>query len=251
MSAGAIYNVPVRLNVAQLEASVEVSAAAVTVETTSTTLTSVLSTRTVQDLPLNGRDFSQMLALTPGYSGYEGGGSASINGSRSNQFNWQIEGTDNNDQWFNIKAVNQGGINSIPGVLLPLDSVEEYSVQTQAAAGDGTQPRRRGQPDHQVGHQPAARQRVLLQPQRSARRAVAVRADRCAQEQTAQRALRLLARRSDPAGQDVLLHDLRRSELRHRQPGAGDRAVGGLPGGGAAVAAAVRGPGESGVASRC
>ena len=87
VSAGAIYNVAARLNVAQLEANVEVSAAAVTVETSSTTLTNVLSTRTVQDLPLNGRDFSQMLALTPGYSGYEGGGSASMNGSRSNQFN--------------------------------------------------------------------------------------------------------------------------------------------------------------------
>jgi hypothetical protein len=140
VSAGAIYNVPVRLRVAELSASVEVSAAAVSVETTSTTLTSVLSTRTVQDLPLNGRDFSQMLALTPGFSGYEGGGSASMNGSRSNQFNWQSEGTDNNDQWFNIKAVNQGGINSIPGVLLPLDSLEEYSVQTQAAAETGRNP---------------------------------------------------------------------------------------------------------------
>src|SRR5207253_4607350 len=85
------------LNVAQIEANVQVSAAAVAVETTSTTLTNVLSTRTVQDLPLNGRDFSQMLALTPGFSGYEGGGAASMNGSRSNQFNWQIEGTDNND----------------------------------------------------------------------------------------------------------------------------------------------------------
>ena len=81
-----------------------------------------------------------MLALTPGFSRYEGGGAASVNGSRSNQVNWQIEGTDNNDQWFNIKAVNQGGINSIPGVLLPLDSVEEYPVQTQAAAETGRNP---------------------------------------------------------------------------------------------------------------
>ena len=53
VSAGAIYTVSVRLNVAQIEANVQVSAAAVAVETTSTTLTSVLSTRTVQDLPLN------------------------------------------------------------------------------------------------------------------------------------------------------------------------------------------------------
>jgi len=47
VSAGAIYNVQVRLRVAELSASVEVSAAAGSVERTSTTLTSVLSTRTV------------------------------------------------------------------------------------------------------------------------------------------------------------------------------------------------------------
>jgi hypothetical protein len=34
----------------------------------------------------------------------------------------------------------RGGINSIPGVLLPLDSVEEYSVQTQAGAETGRNP---------------------------------------------------------------------------------------------------------------
>ncbi len=140
VSAGAVFNLPLKLRVAQVASTVEVSAAAVALETSSTTLTNTLPTQTMQNLPMNGRDFSQMLALTPGYSGYEGGGGASMNGSRSNQFNWQIEGSDNNDQWFNIKAVNQGGINSIPGVLLPLDALEEFSMQTQGGPETGRSP---------------------------------------------------------------------------------------------------------------
>ena len=63
-----------------------------------------------------------------------------MDGARANQVNWQIEGTDNNDQWWNIMAVNQGGIQSIPGVLLPLDSVEEFSLQTQGGPESGRNP---------------------------------------------------------------------------------------------------------------
>src|SRR5262249_44195282 len=69
-----------------------------------------------------------------------------------------------------------------------------------------------------------------------------------AAEQAAQRARRLLARRSGAARQDLLLHDLRAPELRDRQPGAVDDAVGSVSGGGDAAAAAERGAGEFRVA---
>ena len=42
------------------------SAQAVTLETSSTALVGVVDTRTVKDLPMNGRDFRQMLKLAPG-----------------------------------------------------------------------------------------------------------------------------------------------------------------------------------------
>ena len=54
--------------------------------------------------------------------------------------NWQIEGSDNNDQWWNIMAVNQGGVQSIAGVVLPLDATEEFSLQTEAGPETGRNP---------------------------------------------------------------------------------------------------------------
>jgi hypothetical protein len=140
VSAGSIYNLPVKLEVAQVASSVEVSAAALAVESTQTTLNTTIATQTVQDLPINGRDFTQMIALSSSFSGYAAGANGSVDGARANQVNWQIEGTDNNDQWWNIMAVNQGGIQSIPGVLLPLDSVDEFSLQTQGGPESGRNP---------------------------------------------------------------------------------------------------------------
>lgn len=138
VSAGAIYNLPLVLSVAQTVSTVEVSAAALSVETTTVAQTNVIPTKTVQDLPVNGRNFTQMIALAPGFAGY--GGSGSFNGSRSGQVNQQIEGIDNNDAANNSSAANQGGIQSIPGVLLPLDALEEFSVQSQSGAETGRSP---------------------------------------------------------------------------------------------------------------
>jgi hypothetical protein len=140
VSAGQVYNLPVKLNVAQQTTTVEVSAATAEVETSNTTLTTDVPSRTVEDLPLNGRDFTQMIALAPGFSGYAGGANGSVDGARANQMNWQIEGTDNNDQWWNIMAVNQGGVQSIAGTVMPLDAVEEFSLQTQAGPESGRNP---------------------------------------------------------------------------------------------------------------
>jgi len=52
-----------------------------------------------------------------------------VNGSRSNSVNWQIEGTDNNDLWWNIPAVNQGGVSAIAGVVLPIDAIETFHLR--------------------------------------------------------------------------------------------------------------------------
>ncbi len=72
--AGVIYTLPVTLPLSSSTTTIEVEAAGVTLDTTSTTQNTVLDAKAVADLPLNGRDFTQMIALTPGYSGYSGGG---------------------------------------------------------------------------------------------------------------------------------------------------------------------------------
>jgi hypothetical protein len=135
--AGTIYTLPIKLSMQQQSTTVEVSAAALTLDTTTQTQSTTISSEIVQDVPLNGRDFTQLIALAPGYSGYSVGGYGSLNGTRPNQMNWQIDGVDNNDFWHNIPAVNQGGVSGIAGVVMPIDAVDEFSAQTQSGAEAG------------------------------------------------------------------------------------------------------------------
>jgi Carboxypeptidase regulatory-like domain len=140
VSAGVIYTLPVKLNVSTASETIEVSASALALDTTTVTQTTVLSAKTVADMPLNGRDFTQMIGMTAGYAGYSGGGYGSLNGTRANQMNWQIDGVDNNDLWHNIPAVNQGGVSGIAGIILPIDAVDEFSAQTQSGPEGGRNP---------------------------------------------------------------------------------------------------------------
>ncbi len=140
VSAGVIYTLQVKLAVASSSETVEVSAAAYTLDTTTTTQTTILDSASVANAPLNGRDFTQLTTLTPGFSGTGANGGGSLNGTRTNQINWQIDGVDNNDIWHNIPAINQSGVGGIAGVLLPIDAIEQFSVQTNASAESGRNP---------------------------------------------------------------------------------------------------------------
>ncbi len=140
VSAGTTYTLPVKMGISSTSSEVEVDAAGVALDTTSITQTTDLPSVVVNDIPENGRDFTQMLQYTPGFGGYSlggGAGAASVNGTRSNQVNWQIEGTDNNDLWWNIPAVNQGGVSGIAGIVLPLDSIEQFSFVTSGTPESG------------------------------------------------------------------------------------------------------------------
>lgn len=126
-------NLDVRLGIAQQTQLVEVQASAATIETTSTALVSVVDTKTVADLPMNGRDFRQMIKLSPGVSP----ASTSVNGMRTSGNNYQIDGADNNDAFQNAAAVNQGGVSGIAGTLLPIDAIDQFAVQSNAGADTG------------------------------------------------------------------------------------------------------------------
>src|SRR6202165_2701236 len=115
------------------------------IETASTTLSQVVDRQLVQELPLNGRDFGKLVALTPGVT-VEGSGVAgtekgfgqfNINGNRDRSNNYTLDGTDNNDPWFNNSALNQVGIGGAPATLLPLDAIQEFNLQSQFTAEYG------------------------------------------------------------------------------------------------------------------
>jgi hypothetical protein len=126
-------NVNVSLGVAKQQSTVEVTASAVSVDATSSALTTAVNTATVQDLPLNGRDFRQMIKLVPGASPL----ATSINGSRTTGTNYQIDGADNNDAFQNVSAVNQGGVSGIAGTLLPVEAIDQFAVEADGGPEQG------------------------------------------------------------------------------------------------------------------
>src|SRR6266404_3680456 len=140
VNQGSIYTLPVKLTLSQQSTTVEVSAVALALDTTTATQTTLVGGTDLQAMPMNGRDFTQLIAVAPGFAGYPAGGFGSVNGTRGNQVNWQIDGVDNNDLWHNIPAVNQGGVLGIAGIVLPIDSIDQFSVQTQAAPESGRNP---------------------------------------------------------------------------------------------------------------
>ncbi|HTS78327.1 MAG TPA: TonB-dependent receptor [Bryobacteraceae bacterium] len=125
----------VQLGIAQQQQTVEVSAAAANLDTTSSDLSAVVNDQTVQDLPINGRDFRQMIKLAPGVT--TSATAPSVNGTRFSSNNYQVDGADNNDVMYGYTAQNQPGVAGIPGGLLPVDAVDQFSVETNAGADVG------------------------------------------------------------------------------------------------------------------
>jgi len=128
-----VTNIPVKLGVAQQASMIEVAATAATLETTSTALANVIGPQMVDDMPLNGRDFRQMLKMAPGVNPTNN----SVNGMRTSGNNYQIDGADNNDAFHNTSAVNQGGVSGIAGTLLPIEAIDQFAVVTNASADQG------------------------------------------------------------------------------------------------------------------
>jgi hypothetical protein len=132
VEVGKITNLRLTLKIASQSQAVEVAATAVNIDVDNSTLNEVIPDKAVQDMPLNGRDFTQLVKLAPGVNG-----AGSINGARIAQNNWQIDGADNNDLWHNSAAINQGGVSGVAGTLLPIDAIDQFSVQSNANAESG------------------------------------------------------------------------------------------------------------------
>ena len=122
-----------------------VTAEAPVIETTRDVLGQVVERRLVNELPLNGRDFGKLVALTPGttvdpsgVAGTQGGfGQFNINGNRDRSNNYTLDGTDDNDPYFNNSALNQAGIGGAPAALLPVEAIQEFNLQSQFGAEYG------------------------------------------------------------------------------------------------------------------
>src|SRR5712671_109439 len=112
------------------------------VETTNDTLGGTFANKSINDLPLNGRDFQNLVILRPGVQRTTGGGFLSIssNGNRPEDNNFIFDGVDNNDPYYGGTIVNAEGVQGTPGSILPIDAIQEFNAQENPPAEYGWKP---------------------------------------------------------------------------------------------------------------
>jgi hypothetical protein len=133
LTVGAHQRVDVPLKVGTATASVTTTAEATLLETESSERGQVVNEREIAELPLNGREYSQLVELTAGVvpspaeigEGYtQREGSFDVNGLRSVFNNYLLDGLDNNF----YGTSNQGFSNQV--VQLSPDAVAEFQIVT-------------------------------------------------------------------------------------------------------------------------
>jgi len=129
-------NVPIKLSVGTESQQVQVTAEGQLIQSTVTSLCKVVSEREVVDLPLNGRNFSQLGTLQPGVMPVtpglaEAGGSLregqayAVNGQRPESNNFLIDGANN------FNGVDGGFV-----LKPPVDSISEFRILTHNASAE-------------------------------------------------------------------------------------------------------------------
>jgi hypothetical protein len=127
-----------RLEVGQRTETIMVEAASPLVEFTSG-VNNEVDTKSIMDLPTEGRDFKSILALTPGVQRTPGGGflDVSVSGQRTTANNYMIDGMPNNDRFYGSEVIGQPGVLGVPASVLGSDSIAEYTVQQLPTAENG------------------------------------------------------------------------------------------------------------------
>lgn len=112
------------------------------VNTTSATLGGTLSNKEINDLPLNGRNYENLLQLRPGVVRYPGGGfsTTSSNGLRAEDNSYFIEGLFDSEPYSGQAIINGAGIAGDSATILPIDAIQEFNVQQNPPAEYGWKP---------------------------------------------------------------------------------------------------------------
>src|SRR5213083_2881706 len=139
LEIGRDVNADLALKIGAVSEQVTVQGAATNVELSSAVAGGVVSTTQIAELPLNGRNFMQLAALQPGvtvsratareFTGGFGSTQVSIGGARPEMTGYLLEGT-------NISDISDKAPSSMAGVLLGVDAVKEFSVQTHDYAAE-------------------------------------------------------------------------------------------------------------------
>ena len=130
LSVGEAATLNVQMEIGGVTERVVVSGDATLVATRQSSVTALVDQSQIRELPLNGRDFSQLTLLQLGVTASPSsqqqvdrgmGTQVSIAGARPNQISYQLDGTDANTQ-------GNGSPGSAAGGLLGVDTVREFQV---------------------------------------------------------------------------------------------------------------------------
>jgi hypothetical protein len=130
--------VDARLSLGNVSESITVEGAAPLVETTTGTISNVVTESELGSMPLNGRDITQLVLLQPGVvmsrSSVQGsnvgqGTKMSVAGSRPSQNMFTLDGTAYNDALNNTPA-------SANGVMTGVETIKEFRVVTNAMSAE-------------------------------------------------------------------------------------------------------------------
>src|SRR5215471_12697410 len=112
------------------------------VDTTSTTLGGTISNEIINDLPLNGRNYQNLLTLRPGTSIYPGGGpwTQTTNGIRPEDTSFIVDGITNDESFMGLSVTNAAAVLGDAATLIPIDAIQEFNTQVNPRAEFGWKP---------------------------------------------------------------------------------------------------------------
>jgi len=130
------------LHPGSVSTTVSVTSEAPIINTTNDVLGSTFSNAAINELPLQGRDFQNLVTLQPGIQREPGGGFLTItaNGNRATDNNFIVDGIDDNDAYYGETVLNEPGVTGTPATHLPIDAIQEFNVQSSPEADYGYKP---------------------------------------------------------------------------------------------------------------
>jgi len=135
-------DVDVALQTGDVTQIVTVNAQLPLLDTTSSALGGTLSNEQINDLPLNGRNYQNLLQLRPAVMRYPGGGfsTTSTNGLRAEDNAYWIEGLFNSEPYSGQGIINGAGVVGDSATILPIDAIQEFNLIENPQAGYGWKP---------------------------------------------------------------------------------------------------------------
>src|SRR6202790_3225102 len=142
LEVGKELRVDLSLQPGEVSQTITITEAPPMVETTNATLGGALSNETINDLPLNGRNYINLLTLRPGMNVYAGGGSftRSANGTRAEDIGYLLDGLRNDDSFTGSSVLNAAIPAGDSSTSLPIDAIQEFNTEQNPKAEFGWKP---------------------------------------------------------------------------------------------------------------